>query len=126
MRSLQSRERAQPNEAAEVISKLEGEIRELVFGATTVSALPRRTDNELAANSISSMLSGVSETSLQEIENRIGELQTLRELLQHEAGRVQREIVEHAVLIQSARQSIRTISESLSFWQNDDAPRISA
>jgi hypothetical protein len=80
MRSLQSRERAQPNDTAEVISKLEGEIRELVSGATTVSALPRRTDNELAANSISSMLSGVSETSLQEIENRIGELQTLREL----------------------------------------------
>jgi hypothetical protein len=98
MRSLQSRERAQPNEAAEVISKLEGEIRE-----------------ELAANSISSLLPGVSETSLQEIEKHIGELQTLRELLQHEAGRVQREIAEYVVLIQNARQSMRTISESLSF-----------
>jgi hypothetical protein len=83
----------------------------------------RGTDNELAANSISSLLPRVSETSLQEIEKRIGELQTLRELLQHETGRVQREIVEYAVLIQSARQSMRTISESVSFWQSDNAPQ---
>jgi hypothetical protein len=123
MRSLQSHERAQRNEAVEVISKLKGEIRELVSGATTVPALPRGTDNELAANSISSLLPRVSETSLQEIEKRIGELQTLRELLQHETGRVQREIVEYAVLIQSARQSMRTISESVSFWQSDNAPQ---
>jgi hypothetical protein len=65
---------------------------------------------------------------VQEIEKLIAELQILREILQKEAARVQREIVGYAVLIQNARQSMRTTSEILSFWQNDrdDAPRISA
>ena len=65
---------------------------------------------------------------MQEIEKLIAELQILREMLQKEAARVQREIVGYAVLIQNARQLMRTTSEILSFWQNDrdDTPRISA
>jgi hypothetical protein len=99
MSLLRSRECGQADEAVEAFSKLEGEIRELVSG-----------------------------TSVQEIEKLIAELQILREMLQKEAARVQREIVGYAVLIQNARQSMRTTSEILSFWQNDrdDTPRISA
>jgi hypothetical protein len=127
MRLLPSRERAQANEAVKVFSKLEGEIREVVSRDTTVPRLQQGNDNELAA-SIGSLLQRVSGTSLPEIEKFISELQILREMLQSEAERVQREVVEYAVLIQSARHSMRTISESLSFWQNDpdDTPRISA
>ncbi|SRR6266487_3369115 len=99
MSLLRSRECGQADEAVEAFSKLEGEIRELVSG-----------------------------TSVQEIEKLIAELQILREMLQKEAARVQREIVGYAVLIQNARQLMRTTSEILSFWQNDrdDTPRISA
>jgi hypothetical protein len=111
----------------EVFSKLEGEIRELVSRDTTA---PREqgNDNELAASSVGSLVQRVSGTSLQEIEKLITELQILREMLQNEAARVQREIVGYSVLIQTARHSMRTISESLSFWQNDrqDTPRLSA
>jgi len=99
MSLLRSRECGQADEAVEAFSKLEGEIRELVSG-----------------------------TSVQEIEKLIAELQILREMLQKEAARVQREIVGYAVLIQNARQLMRTTSEILSFWQNDrdDTPRISS
>src|SRR5215813_14822493 len=116
---LRSRERAQANEAAEVFSKLEGEIREIVSRDTTAPQLQQRNDDDLAASNIGSLLQRVSGTSLQDIEKLITELQNLREMLQNEAARVQREIVEYAVLIQSARQSMKTISESVSFWRND-------
>jgi hypothetical protein len=58
----------------------------------------------------------------------IAELRILRDRLQKEAARVQREIVGYAGLIQNARRSTRTISGSLGFWRNDrdDTPRISA
>jgi hypothetical protein len=125
---LRSRERAQANEAVEVFSKLEGEIRELVSRGSTAPGLQQENVNELAASNIGPMLRHVSGTSVQEIEKLIAELQSLGDMLQKEAARVQREIVGYAGLIQNARRSVRTISESLSFWQNDrdDTPRISA
>jgi hypothetical protein len=125
---LRSHERAQANEAVEVFSKLEGEIRDLVSRDNTAPRLQQGTETEVAASNIGSMLQHVSETSVQEIEKLIAELEMLRETLQKEAARVQREIVGYAVLIQSARQSMRTSSEILSFSQNDrdEAPRISA
>jgi hypothetical protein len=71
---------------------------------------------------IGSLLQRVSGTSIQEIENLIAELQILRGNLQNEAARVQRELVGYAVLIQDAKKSISTISESLSFRRNDHMP----
>ena len=128
MSLIRSRERTQANEAAEVFSKLEGEIREVVSRGSTAPRLQQRNDNELAATNIGSILQHVSGTSVQEIEKLIAELQILREMLQKEAARVQHEIVGYAVLIQNARRSMRTISKSLSFLKNDrdDTPRISA
>jgi hypothetical protein len=124
MSSQQSRERAHVNEAVGVFSKLEGEIRELV---TAAPRSPQGNDNELAASNVSLLLRRVSVTSVQEIENLIAELQILRGKLENEAARVQREIVGYAVLIQNAKQSMRTISESFSFWKNDrDTSRASA
>ena len=126
MSSLRSHERAQAKETVEAFSKLEAEIREV--GRATPPRVAQENYNELAASNIGSLLQHVSGTSVQEIEKLIAELQILRDMLQKEAARVQREIVGYAALIQSAKRSINTISESLSFWQNDrdEAPRISA
>ena len=115
MNSLRSPQRAQANETVEVFSKLEGEIRELVSRDTAAPRLGRGNDSESAAITIGSMLQHVSGTSVQEIEKLIAELQVLRDMLQKEAARVQREIVGYAALIQNARRSMATISESLSF-----------
>jgi hypothetical protein len=128
MSSLRSRERAQANEAVQVLSKLEGEIREVVSQGATAPRVQQGNYNELPAAHIASMLQHVSGTSVQEIEKLITELEILRDMLQQQAARVQREIVRYAALIQNARRSTSTISESLSFWRNDrdDAPRIRA
>jgi hypothetical protein len=123
---LKSAERAQVNEAVEVFSKLEGEVGELVRRDTGASPLQQE-NSELAASNVGSLVQRVSGTSVQEIEKLIAELQILRDMLQNEAARVQREIVKYAILTQGARQSMRAISESLSFWKNDrDASRVSA
>jgi hypothetical protein len=74
MSLLRSRERAQANEAAEVFSKLEGEIREVVSRGTTAPRPQQGKDNELAASNIGSLLQHVSGTSVQEIEKLIAEL----------------------------------------------------
>jgi chromosome segregation ATPase len=128
MSLVRSRERAQANEAAEIFSQLEGEIREVVSQGSTAPRPRQGNDNELAASNIGSILQHVSGASVQEIEKLIAELQILREALQREAARVQREIEGYAALIQNTRHSITTISNSLSFWQSDrgDTPRISA
>jgi hypothetical protein len=130
MNSLRSRERTQANGAVEVFSKLEDEIHEVISRTATAPRVPQQNDNdkELAASNIGSLLQRVSGTSVHEVEKLIAELQILRDMLQKEAARVQREIVGYAALIQNARRSISTISESLSFWQSDrdDPPRISA
>ena len=51
------------------------------------------------------------------------ELHTLRELLQSEGARVQREITEYAHLSQSAMQSTKVIAESLAKWKSEGAVR---
>ena len=119
-----SRERADAN----IFSKLEGEIRDVVSRGNTAPQPPQGNANELAASDIGSILQHVSGTSVQEIEKLIGELQILRDMLQREAARVEREVVGYAALLQNARGSITTISQSLSVWQTDrgDASRISA
>ena len=118
--SLKLRERAQVNKAVEVFSKLEGEIREFVRRDTAAPQLQPGNDSELAAINVGSLLQRVSATSVEEIEKLIAELQVLRDTLQNEAARVQRQIVEYAILTQGARQSMRASSESLiSFWKDD-------
>src|SRR5262249_24823534 len=69
-------------------------------------------DSELVANNINQLLQRVAGTSVQEIDKLITELQTLRDTLQSEAARVQREIVEYATLSQAALQSTKIIAES--------------
>jgi hypothetical protein len=102
----------QMNEGVEAFSKLESEIGELV--RPSAPQLQQGNDNEL---NVGSLVQKVSGTSVQEVEKLIAELRTLRGKLQNEAARVQREIVGHAVLLQDARKSIGTISDSLSFWK---------
>jgi hypothetical protein len=82
-------------------------------------------DSELVANNISTLLQRVAGSSVQEIDRLITELQTLRDMLQEEGARVQREITEYAHLSQSAMQSTKIIAESLGKWKGgaDWAPR---
>ena len=121
MSLIKSREPAELDKAAEV----EGEIRDFVRRDVATLRRQPESDSEMVASNIGSLLQRVAGTSVQEIDNLIGELQTLRERLHSEGVRVQREIVEYATLSQAAMQSTKIISESLTHWKKvPDAPSI--
>jgi hypothetical protein len=96
---------------------VEGEIREFVRRDSANLRRSPEMDSELVANNISTLLSRVAGSSVQEIDRLIAELQTLRDLLHEEGARVQREITEYAQLSQSAMQSTKIIAESLGKWK---------
>jgi hypothetical protein len=109
--------------AAVAETQAEGEIREFVRPDVATLRRSPESNSEMVANNLSSLLQRVAGTSVREIDNLIGELQTLRDLLQSQGARVQREIVEYASLSQEATQSTRIIAESLSYLKKvPDAP----
>jgi hypothetical protein len=105
-----------------VDTEVEGEIREFVRREVNPGRQPEN-ESELVANNLNTLLQRVTGTSVQEIDKLITELQMLRDTLQSEAARVQREIVDYASLSQAALQSTKTIAESLTQWKKvPDAP----
>ena len=102
---------------------MEGEIREFVRRDVATLRRTQEADSELVANNISTLLQRVAGSSVAEIDRLMAELHTLRDLLQAESARVQREITDYAHLSQSAMQSTKIISESLSKWKAEGAAR---
>ena len=105
-------------DAAEHDQPVEAEVEEEIpeFVRREVATNPGRqpeNESELVANNLNSLLQRVTSTSVQEIDKLITELQMLRDKLQSEGARVQREIVEYATLSQGALQSTKIIAESL-------------
>ena len=115
MSLLKSREAVDVD--ASVEAAVEGEIREFVRRDFASVRRQPENDGEVVANNISSLLQRVSGSSVQEIERLIGELSTLRDMLQNEGARVQREIIQYANLSQAAMQSTKIIAESLNHWK---------
>src|SRR5436190_20071242 len=123
MSFLKTRESAEIDTSAD--TEVEGEIREFVRRDVVGLRRQPESDSEMVANNITSLLQRVAGTSVQEIDKLISELQTLRDMLQNEGARVQREIVEYATLSQAALQSTKIIAESLTGWKKvPDAPSL--
>ena len=107
----------EPVEAGKTVeTQVEGEIREFVRRDVATLRRQPEQDSEMVASNIGNLLQRVAGTSVKEIDKLVAELQTLREMLQNEGARVQREIVEYASLSQAAMQSTRIIAESLTSW----------
>jgi hypothetical protein len=70
-------------------------------------------DGELSAENLGNLLRRVSKTSIGEIDNLIGELQTLRRKLQTDGDRIQHDIAEYAALSQQVMQLTAIISDSV-------------
>ena len=103
--------------------QVEGEIREFVRRDIATFRRQPESDGEVVANNIGTLLQRVAGTSVKEVDKLIIELQTLRDMLQTESSRVQREIVEFATLSQAAMQSTKIIAESITHWKRiPDAP----
>jgi hypothetical protein len=92
-------------------AEVEAARRELSGDAATLQA--PEAESEVVANSIGSLLQRVAGSSVQEIDQLVAELQTIRTLLESEGARVQREIIEYAHLSQSAMQTTKVIAENL-------------
>lgn len=107
-------------------TEVEGKIRDLIRRDGAAIRQQTDSDGDSLASNVGSLLRRVSGTSTQEIDNLIRELQTLRERLQADGNRVQREIVEYAALSQSVMQLTKIISESVTQVKRlPDAPSIS-
>ena len=119
---------AKPRNIAEMekpASEIEGNIRELVRRDTSAFRQVE-TDSEMAANNLSTLLRRVSGNSAREIDNLIGELSTLRDKLQADSDRVERDIVEYAQLSQSVLALTKIIAEGVTQVKKvPDAPSIS-
>jgi hypothetical protein len=93
-------------------SELEAGINKL----TRAGAAFRQTDSgdrELSTENLGNLLRRVSKTSMDEIDNLIGELQTLGRKLQTDGDRIQHDIAEHAGLSQQVMQLTTIISDSV-------------
>ncbi len=121
MTLIKAREPAELEKSTE--SAVEGEIREFVRRDVATLRRTPEAESEAVANNIGTLLQRVAGSSVQEIDRLTSELQTLREMLQNEGARVQREITEYAHLSQSAMQSTKIISESLAKWKNEASSR---
>ncbi|ABE41213.1 hypothetical protein [Rhodopseudomonas pseudopalustris] len=85
--------------------------------ASSSAAQPLEASAEATVSSVNSLIQRVAGTSLAEIENLIGELEALRDLLHAEGQRVQREISGYAQLSQQAMKSTRMIADNVSQWK---------
>ena len=109
------------------VSEVEAGIRDFVRNDVAYlrrpSGMPGSTEavlepnTEATVNNVNSLIQRVAGTSLAEIENLIGELEGLRDLLHAEGQRVQREISGYAQLSQAAMKSTRMIADNVSQWK---------
>ena len=118
--SLFKREATDLDEPTE--SEVGAEIREFARRNVATPRQAARADRESVTNSISTLLQSVAGSSgPAEIDRLMAELHTLRDLLQAEAARIQRDIAEYAHLSQSAMQTTKIITEGLVMWRNKNA-----
>lgn len=114
------------------VANVEGEIREF----SRRESLPRKTKFDFDDSAISNSTSGnhnvgflieqVAGSSIKEIDSLIAELQIVRDFLQSEGERVQREIAGYAQVSQAAMSSVKSITDTMGQWKHAlSAPRSS-
>ena len=103
--------------------EFEGEIREFV--RKDVAPWRKRPEPPIDSqgDNVSMLVQRVAGASLNEIDNVIEELRSMREFLRNEGERVQREIAGYATVSQTAAASMKIISESMAQWRSASGPR---
>jgi hypothetical protein len=95
--------------------QVEAAIREFV--RQDMTQVPSSDGAAEVATNINSLVQRVAGASLREMQNVIWELESLRDFLQSEGERVQREISSYAQLTQAAMGSTRTIADNMVPWK---------
>lgn len=109
------------DQAAAVVTEVEGEIREFVRRDVSALRRPRTEGSEATAENIGSLIQRVSGASIEEIERVINELTQVRDILRSEGERVQREIGGYAALSHAAMTSMKIIADSLTQWKPNES-----
>jgi hypothetical protein len=110
---LQSREQAQVDLAVEIFSQVEDEIRDFVRRDGPAAWRRSPDESELTPRTIGALLQRESANAVAEVEQALTQLQSLRERLESEAGRLQQEIVNYLLMNQAATQALRSSTEQL-------------
>jgi len=106
-------------EAQGSAKQVEGELGELIRRDVAQLRRPQLVEpgGDAAVSQVNTLIDRVSGASVREIEKLIAELESLREFLQTEGQRVQREISGYAQLSQSAMSSTKIMVESVAKWK---------
>ena len=91
---------------------IEGNIHQLISSNDTLRQIENR-DAEMSASSVDTMLRRVRETSTQEIEDLIDDLQQLHEKLNNDGCRIQHDVEHYAELNQLVMQLTKIIAENV-------------
>jgi hypothetical protein len=77
---------------------------------------------ELGGDTCAALIHKISTPSIEELDKMIGELQEARDYLQAEGERIEREAVGYTELSQTALESVRIISDTVSEWRKAGHP----
>jgi hypothetical protein len=107
------------DEAQASAAQVEGELGDLIRRDIAPLRRPQLVEpnGDAAVSQVNSLIDRVSGASVKEIEKLIAELENLRDYLQTEGQRVQREISGYAQLSQSAMSSTKIMVESVAKWK---------
>ena len=113
------------DEAVAATTAVEGELREFVRRDLTPARKFRfETYGDDTASEVSSLISRMAGASVSEIDKLLEELQSVRDYLQAEGERVEREAARYAQVSQTALASVRIITDSMGAWKGSTgAPR---
>jgi hypothetical protein len=106
-------------EAQTSAMQIEGKLGELIRRdvAPLRKPQPVAPHADAAVGQVNSVIDRVSSASVKEIEKLIAELENLRDFVQTEGQRVQREISGYAQMSQSAMSSTKIMVESVAKWK---------
>jgi hypothetical protein len=98
------------------VAEFEGELQDVV--RKNVTYWRRPSDGEAnAAEGINAVVQRIAGDSLDEIDNVIGQLESMRDTLRQEGERVQHEVTAYGDLSQSAMASMKIIADGLARWE---------
>jgi hypothetical protein len=104
-------------DAAEAAADFEGELREIIRGRDVTFLRAPMAKPMGDANNLNSLIQRVAGSSTAEIDHLIRELQEMREFLETEGERVQREIAGYARVSQEARTQMETLGSRIAEWR---------
>src|SRR5262249_61158074 len=103
MSTLTAPERVQSDQAADILSQVEGEIRDFVRRDVNGSWRPSEEWTELTPGNVGWLLQRASRNAVQEIDNSIEALRVLGDKLTAQTTRVQRELAQDAGLTEAVQ-----------------------